>query len=719
MAGKNLSKRILQIIEKSGNAGVNKSEIARALAVKPKERAAMRKKIVELLDAGKIVPGKKGRLRLKKKSKDFLNGVLRIHGENSHWFYVDMDDASNKKSNFPFDDYDRIRVGPRSLGTALNGDRIRVKWFHNKPDRGDRRGYDGPMARVEEVLERRKGSVIGTLRKFRGQWFLETDDVNMPPDVKVRNLGEAKEGQKVALKIISWDERFAEPLGDVVEVLGWPGDPGIDILGVIEKHNLRVKFTEEVMQEALATPEKISEEELKRRIDWRDKMVITIDPKTAKDHDDAVWVEKNAKGWKLAVHIADVSHYVKPKTAMDAEAQKRGNSTYLVDRVLPMLPEQLSNGICSLRPNEDRLTKCAVINFSENGEIKKFSFEDAVINSPAKLSYEEAQEMLDGQESSPLIDLVKEAWTLASVLRKRRFENGALDLDFPEVRVLLDEDKKPIEVKKSNHTASHQLIEEFMLVANEVVAKAIRDAGKPCVYRIHEDPDPDRLNDFAETAIAHGYKPGDLTNKKHIQALLDSAKGKPEEHAIKLGLLKSLNRAAYSPEPLGHYGLSKSNYAHFTSPIRRYADLIVHRSLQTLLKNPPAILDKTPSFGKAVDIAKYISTTERTSAEAENETHKMKMLEYLDNLANEKEITKFDAIVTEVRPSGLFVEATDLLMKGMIKREDIGGGSWEYKKNPAVYKNRKGGELVLGQNIFVRVKRIDRDRGFVDFAYVE
>ncbi len=744
MARNYVEKNITKCLGELGDQGADKMEIFRLLGVKPKERAAVMRILQEMLGSDLLVMGKKGKFKLKgapaaksasstvaTKSKGLLVGKIRIHASGGAWVYVDREEPANVKTGLPLEGFDRIRIGARSLNTALDGDTVLVKWLNpprtadapNKDKLHAKRkqpkkpaAYDEPTGVVEKIVERRKGAVIGTLRRFRGQWFAETDDINMPGQIQIRDAGTAKEGQKVAVKIVNWDPRFPDPLGEISEVLGWPDDPGVDILGIIEKHGLRVVFSSEVLEESNAVSETIPEEEYARRIDWRDKMVITIDPKDAKDHDDAVWVSRVKDGWKLAVHIADVSHYVKPRSAMDKEAFQRGNSTYLVDRVLPMLPEKLSNGICSLRPNEDRLTKCAVMHFSADGKMISTSFEDAVICSPAKLSYEQAQEMLVGNDKSELAKLVKESWQLAKMLRDLRFKNGALDLDFPEVRVKLDDKKKPIEVVKSAHFETHQLIEEFMLVANEAVAKAIRNAGKPAVYRIHEDPDIDRLNDFAEMATQHGYKPGDLSNKKHIQSLLDKAKGTPEEHAIKLGLLKSLNRAAYSPEPLGHYGLSKENYCHFTSPIRRYADLIVHRALQPLLKNPPKEIDKTPNFAKTFEISKHISTTERTSAEAENETHKMKMLEYLEMLMQDDDAKPMNAIITEIRPSGLFVEATDLLMKGMVKREDLGGARWWYEANPPRFISGKNKEVRLGQNIQVLVKKVDRDRGLVDFA---
>ncbi len=367
---------------------------------------------------------------------------------------------------------------------------------------------------------------------------------------------------------------------------------------------------------------------------------------------------------------------------MDKEAVERGNSTYLVDRVLPMLPTEISNGICSLKPDVDRLTKCAVIEISKTGHVVNTKFIDAVIHSRAKLSYEQAQEILEGKPapegSDPtLAGSVKEAWKMASLLRKNRFENGALDLEMTEIKVTLNEEGRACDAHTVVHTESHQLVEECMLIANQAVAKILRERSKPSIYRIHEDPDPSRLDDYSETAKQYGYSPGDLTNRSHIQKLLDSAKGTAEEHQIKLGLLKSLKRAAYSAEPLGHYGLAKTDYTHFTSPIRRYADLIVHRSLQKFLENAPASPDRTPSQADLRDIARHISDTERTSSEAESETKQIKLLEYLEFLSlsdqskNAGEEKTFDGVITDVRQMGLMVEIPDMGVRGVVKREDL------------------------------------------------
>ncbi len=312
--------------------------------------------------------------------------------------------------------------------------------------------------------------------------------------------------------------------------------------------------------------------------------------------------------------------------------------------------------------------------------------------------------------------MVREGWKLAATLRRRRFQNGALDLEMPEIKIRLDEHGRAVAADPVIHTASHQLVEECMLAANEAVARILRERMKPAVYRIHEDPDPSRLLDYTETAKLHGYRPGDLTNRAHIQKLLDDSKGSPEEHLIKLGLLKSLKRAAYSAEPIGHYGLAKGDYCHFTSPIRRYADLIVHRALQPLLANPPPRHDRTSSQADLREISRHISDTERTSAEAESETKQIKLFEYLERLAELQDPHVFDGLITDVRPMGLMVEIPDMGVRGVVKREDLPAGRWRLEAHRMAWVSADGKVIQLGMRIPLHVTGLDRQQRFVDFS---
>jgi len=703
---------------------MTKSELARKLKIPTEAKAALREVLAALVKEGLVVEGKKASYELPAKKSDQLTGTLRYHPKGSAWFYPDATSEDNIATGIDMLKYSRIFVRREDAGTSLDGDRVAITFRlpgpRRNPKPGAEFGEDDAKGKVERVIERRSGRLVGTFQKKGKFSWVECADTSIDGRVELHGESTAQPGQLVVVDLEQWENRAATPRGRVLEVLGWPGDPGVDILAVIQRNGLRTSFPEEVIAEAKATPETPDAAEIKRRQDWRKKLVITIDPADAKDHDDAIWLEKIPGGWSLAVHIADVSHYVKPGTAMDKEATERGNSTYLVDRVLPMLPPELSNGICSLKYGVDRLTKCALIEVSTAGEIKKAHFVDAVIHSRAKLSYEEAQEILDGKPAPEgseegLEELVREGWKLASALRRRRFANGALDLEMPEVRVKLDDQGRACGILPVQHTASHQLVEECMLAANEVVARTLKGNNKPAIYRIHEDPDFSRLFEFGETAKLHGYKPGDLSNRSHIQKLLDDAKGSAEEHSIKLGLLKSLRRAAYSPDAIGHYGLAKADYCHFTSPIRRYADLIVHRALQSFLDNAPKKRDKTPSQNEMREISRHISDTERASSDAESETKQLKMMEFLGRVADLHDPIVFDGLVTDVRPMGLFVEIPDLGIRGAIKREDLPEGRWRFEGHRMAWVNWEGQTIQLGMRLPMEVISVDKVRRFVDF----
>ncbi|WP_367875266.1 ribonuclease R [Luteolibacter sp. Populi] len=721
-----LRSALLRLMGGKGYRPLNKSEISRELSLSTNDRPLLRGELAALTKEGKILEGKKGRYEVPKGAgADHLRGVIRFLPRGHAWFYPDMADPANLASGIDLKKYSRLHVPRRDTGSALEGDRVEVAFVLPRPAQwrqGKRfAAEEEPDARgkVAKILERRSGRLVGVYHKKGKFGWVETEDPALDGQIDLNGETTAEPGQLVVIDLEQW-EKQQNPRGRVIEVLGWPGDAGVDILSVIHRQGLRTSFPEDVLNETRKISETVDPQEVARREDWRDRLVITIDPADAKDHDDAIWVEKHGKGWTLAVHIADVSHYVKPKTALDKEATERGNSTYLVDRVLPMLPPELSNGICSLKPDVDRLTKCAIIEISPTGKVSKARFCDAVINSQAKLSYEQAQAILDGKPAPEgsfkgLEEMVREAWQMAAVLRKKRFADGALDLEMPEIRVKLDDKGRAISVHQVEHTASHQLIEECMLLANEAVARLLKGKNKPTIYRVHEDPDFGKLHEYTETARAHGYQPGDLTNRAHIQKLLDSAKGRPDEHLIKLGLLKSLKRAAYSADPLGHYGLAKGDYCHFTSPIRRYADLVVHRSMQPFLTNPPKKQDALPSQATLAEFARHISDTERASAEAENETKQIKMLEYLAMCANLPEPPVFDGVVTDVRMSGLMVEATEIGARGLIKREDLPRGDWRFEQVQMRFVSRGGLQFQLGQKIKMQVQRIDFQGKFIDF----
>lgn len=736
--GGGLRERILARMRLSGYQPSNKGELARDLRIQADERAQLRTELAALEREGVVVRGKKARYRLREQEGNLLSGILRFQPRGSAWFYPDQQDPANMASGIDLERFRRIHVSAQKTSVALDGDRVALRierlgppvwWKHarHKKEALDAPGAeDQASGRVERILERRSGVIVGTLIRRKGFIYVQPDDRSLPSTIELDDCAGGESGQKVAVGLGAWDSRQVAPRGEVLEILGWPDEAGVDIRGIILRHGLREEFPGEVIREAEHVPSTVRDGALQGRVDWRQEVVITIDPADARDFDDAIWVRKAGDGWELAVHIADVAHYVRPDTAMDREARERGNSTYLVDRVLPMLPEQLSNGICSLVPGEDRLTRCAVMRVDRSGKMVLSRLERAVIRSHRRLTYEEAQGVLDagGKEPEAVLSeteaLLRECWKLAGILRKRRFSEGALDLDFPEIRMELDDLGRAVGYRRNDYNESHQLIEEFMLVANEAVARAVKNAMRPAIYRVHEDPDHDKIHEFTELARMHGYEPGDLLNKKHIQRLLDECRGHPEEHAIKLGLLKSLKRASYREEPIGHYGLSKVDYCHFTSPIRRYADLIVHRAIDSLLVNPPGEgSGGRASRAQCAEIAGQVSTSERTSASAEVESHRLKMLEWLTLSMHSADPPVFEAVITDVRKIGLMVEALEILQRGLVRRDHFPAGSWRLERHRMRYANAGGGELVLGQLIRVRVAAVNMERQQVDFHLLE
>jgi ribonuclease R len=533
----------------------------------------------------------------------------------------------------------------------------------------------------------------------------------------------APPGHKVLARVEAWEQGARRPVARLVKSLGAPDTPGLAILTLVHKHGLPTSFPHAVVHEVDAFPSTLPDEELALREDWRDRDVITIDPDDARDFDDAIWVQPlSGGGWELAVHIADVSYYVRPGTALDREAQDRGNSVYLADRVLPMLPEKLSNGLCSLQPGVDRLTRVAVLRFDAKGRRTHARFGRAVIRSRRRFTYEEAfaeMKASDPARRSPQLD---RAWPLASLLRRRRFAAGSLDLDFPEVRAVLDAHGVPVGLKTTHNDESHQLIEEFMLAANEAVAKAIKDARVPGIYRVHEDPDEAKLEEYAVLAASSGLRPGDLTQRADLQRLLAAAKGRPDEHALKLGLLKSLKRAVYHAEPRGHYGLAKNDYTHFTSPIRRYADLLVHRILGNLEAKHGSRTDTTeraPSQSQMVEIAEHLSRTERTAAEAEQESQRLMQTEYFARLLRHKTPVQFPAVIVEVRRMGVFIELREWPVRGLVRVEDFPEGDFQFDSaGNRFYSRRPRYNYAPGREVTVSPARVLLDRRLIDFKIV-
>jgi ribonuclease R len=612
-----------------------------------------------------------------------------------------------------------IGIPESGTHTAMHGDRVLVR--RDVRSQGLRKATpEENTGTVVRILQRGRTQFVGTLQKGRQFLFVTPDDPRLPGAIHVpepRDVGtKANIGDKVVVEILQWESRQTPPEGEVIEVLGPPDKEGVDMLSVLRHYELPLSFPKNVLAEANSIAKsrpdnQPSAEECTGRVDCRKHDVVTIDPDDARDFDDAICLQRHGKDqWKLWVHIADVSHYVKPGSHLDVEAKKRGNSTYLVDRVIPMLPEALSNELCSLKPGLDRLTKCVEFVLGNEGRVVSAKFYAAVIHSKRRFTYKEAFATLQKAPEGVIEQMLHGANAMAQKIREHRFKNGSLDLDFPENKIRLDEHGKVSRIERIENDISHQLIEEYMLLANEAVAGRLMQLDVPAVYRVHESPKEKRLNDYREDVLSHRVQCGDLTHRPEVQKLLAKLGTIPIGQALKIGFLKSLMRARYAVEPLGHYGLAKKKYTHFTSPIRRYADLVVHR----------ALFDQTPlQVSAAKQIAEHISLTEKNSADAERDSKEVKLYAYLEAQIASKKPQAYAALVTDVRNFGFFIDVPDLGLSGLVPLSAIPDDFFTF--DPArnqLLGRRTRRAIRLGDNVTAQIYRIDRFKKQVDFQLV-
>ena len=690
---------------------LRRDELARKLRLNAAERQDFRRVLTEMVEKGEVIRVRTDRFVLPQDA-DLVVGTIEFNPNGFAFLRPEPGPEPAAATAVRPDVY----VAGEDTWVALHGDKVVVR-LHR--DRRKFKADDKPAGRVIRILERASDTVVGTLQKGHHVHYVIPDDTRMPHDIYTRPALNAQVGDRVVVKLTEWTSRHVNPEGEIVEVLGRSDAPGVDILAIIRKHHLAMRFSEETLAEVSRVPERIPEAEYQRRTDLRQKFIITIDPDDAKDFDDAVNVDElPGGGWRLGVHIADVSHYVPPDGALDREARARGNSVYLVDRVLPMLPEKLSNNMCSLRPDENRLTQSVFIEFTSKLVVRKMEFVLSVIRSRHRLTYKEAFARLQSRDDKDeLTRELKKMWRLASHLRQQRFARGSLNLEFPEVKVRLDKHGRPTHIEKIHYDASHQLVEEFMLAANEAVAKHICQLQIPCIYRIHEDPDLEKLRDFRQYAQSFGYKVGDVTHRQELQKLLKQAEHKPEEYAINLALLRSLKQARYSPSPVGHYGLAKKFYTHFTSPIRRYADLIVHRTLRSLLR--PGEHVRRYGLQELTRDAELISRTERVAAEAEEESVELKKLEYFHLQLTRGKLDVLDAVVCTVRNFGFFVELPESLMQGLVHVSRLEDDFYQYDERLERLVGRRTKRIIkIGDKLRVQVERVDLIKRQIDFRVV-
>jgi ribonuclease R len=714
--GRKIREQILGLLARKDYRPLNAIDIARKLGLTGAGRVALRKSLRELERAGEIARIRKNRYVLPAEA-DLVTGKLSIHPAGYGFLAPEMPGGPD------------VFIAAENIGTAMHGDRVVARISLDEPYRRIKGRREG---RVIRILERAHDTIVGTLQRSRNFYYVVPDDPRIVHDVyvgQVSNLPLATSkvapqvGDKVVVRLEAWESRHVNPEGEIIEVLGPASAPGIDMLSIIRKYHLPTEFPRDVLDQAERISNSVDVRQIEEREDFRQEFIVTIDPDDARDFDDAIHVEKVSNGWRLGVHIADVAAYVEPDSPLDREARRRGNSVYLPDRVIPMLPERLSNGVCSLNPGVNRLTHSVFIDFDKRGAAKSARFAHSVIRSAHRLTYKQAYAILTAAPSDRLGERLHLAWELAALLRQRRFDHGALDLDFPEVKVWVDKQGHPVKLERVENDKSHQLIEEFMLAANEAVARELKKRAIPTIYRIHEDPDPEKLAEYREFVLGFDYRVGDLTHRAELQRLLASIRGKPEEQALKVALLKSLKRAGYSPQPLGHYGLAKANYLHFTSPIRRYADLVVHRALgrdPAGARGRPARSASAPyhpDMAEIASIAEHISVTERTAADAEVDASQMKKLEFFQRQLDARNPQIFRATIIDVRNYGLMVELPDALVTGLVHVSSLMDDFYLFDSaRRQLIGRRSRKRFSVGNELSVFVVRVDAFKRQVDFA---
>lgn len=594
------------------------------------------------------------------------------------------------------------------MNGAMNGDKVVARV--TREENGGKK-CEGEIIRI---LERGNKTIIGTYEDSQSFGFVVADDKRIYQDIfitKSQRMG-AKTGQIVMVEITEWPEKKRNPEGKIIEVLGNKGDKGIDILTIIKKHKLPEEFSEEVEIFAESFSEKIPKEEYERREDLRDLTMVTIDGEDAKDLDDAVSLEMLPNGnYRLGVHIADVSYYVKEKNPLDIEALERGTSVYLLDRVIPMLPRKLSNGLCSLNPKVDRLALTCFMDIDKSGKVKEHRIVESVIKTNERMTYTDVTKILRDKDEETikryenLYEVFKNMEELCEILYKKRLNRGAIDFDFKECKIILNDNGKPVDVKLYESAIANRIIEEFMLSANETIAEHMFHANLPFVYRIHEDPDEEKLTNFNEFVHNLGYavRFGGAVHPKALQEIIEKVKGKSEETVVSTLLLRSMMKAKYSPECLGHFGLAAKYYCHFTSPIRRYPDLIIHRIIKEYI-NGGIGESRVTKLKEAVAFAsKQSSETERSAQEAEREVDDLKKAEYMSEKIGEEYL----GMISSVTGFGVFVELANTI-EGLIHISNMDDDYYIYdEKHLSLIGERTKKVYKLGDEIKIRVAKVD------------
>ncbi|KKO52677.1 ribonuclease R, partial [Paenibacillus sp. DMB20] len=666
----------------------------------------------DLEQSGKIILTRTQRYGVPERM-DLLRGRIQAHPKG--FAFLIPDDREHPD----------VYIHANDLKSAMNGDIVFVRVSSKSPAGGKLEGE------VVRVITRSVTQVVGVFQNHEVYGFVLPDDKRINRDIFIpkQAMNGAVDGEKVVVKLVSYPEGRAAAEGEVVEILGHKDDPGVDILSIIRKHQLPEGFPDEVMAEAEQAPDSITEEEIVKqgRRDLRGLNIVTIDGEDAKDLDDAVNVERLPNGnYKLGVHIADVGYYVREGSALDREAYSRGCSVYLVDRVIPMLPHRLSNGICSLNPQVDRLTLSCEMEFNDQMKVVKHDVFTSVIKTKERMTYNNVRKILIDEDPelierySDLVDDFRLMREIALKLRNRRMRRGAVDFDFVESKVIVDENGKPIDIVKRERSIAEQIIEEFMLAANETVAEHFHWLKVPFLYRIHEDPDPEKLQNFMAFAANFGYHVKGRGNSIHpraLQNLLDEIQGTKEQTVLSTMMLRSMKQAKYDAESTGHFGLAAEYYSHFTSPIRRYPDLVIHRVIREVLENGNMLPENRQEYlaERMPDIAQQSSERERVAVDAERDTEALKKAEFmLDKIGEE-----FEGIISSVTSFGMFIELENTV-EGLIRLSAMTDDYYHFNdQHMALIGERTSKVFRIGDEVKVRVANVNMDEHTIDFEMVD
>ncbi|MEG0448986.1 MAG: ribonuclease R [Lysinibacillus sp.] len=615
---------------------------------------------------------------------------------------------------------DDVFIPPHEVNGAINGDTVLIRVL--KESFGDRR-----EGTVTKVVERGQSKFVGTFQANRGFGFVVLDDKKLPMDIfiaKGDTLG-AVDGHKVVVEISTWPDDLKSAAGYITKILGHKNDPGVDILSILYKHDIPPEFPQEVVDAASNVPDEISEADREGRRDLRHETIVTIDGADAKDLDDAVTVTKNIDGtYKLGVHIADVSYYVTQGSVLDEEAYDRATSVYLTDRVIPMIPHRLSNGICSLNPQVDRLTLSCEMIIDGDGNVIKHDIFQSVIKTAERMTYTDVYKILEEQDEEliaryePLVPMFKHMADLSKILRHKRTMRGAVDFDFKESKVIVNEEGWPVDIEIRERTVAEKLIEDFMLAANETVAEHFHWMNVPFIYRIHEDPKPEKLQRFFEFVTNFGLVvkgSGNTVHPKALQEIITAIEGMPEQPVISTMMLRSMQQAKYYPESLGHFGLSTDFYTHFTSPIRRYPDLIVHRLIRTYLINKDTSTETITQWGMVMDeIADHTSERERRAVDAERDTDALKKAQFMSDKIGEE----FEGIVSSITNFGMFIELPNTI-EGLVHISNMTDDYYRFDDRQMIMiGERTNRQFRIGDEVKVRVANVVIEESSIDFEIV-